>query len=542
MVIEKQVKENLLASSRAMAEVCAKGIGPDVVIIVSSTTNQADFWQGHLTAGDNVHSSGANVKRDTIVLSVTESNWAGGAGNGLGTLNGFLQAARKARELSLIDAKDEDLIDAFLGYSKGKSVFMYHTAGKGTRMAPLPGAECNSKPNIKLPKIVEDDGKRRPITILEAVLMETSVYAPSRKNRLSVFWGDQIVINELNVSFEGKHHIEIFGELMPLTESIKDYGVLIPTEAHDCMQREKLSIEEVKALLPEGKSEVYRSIGSFTVSLAFLKALLGMDYNKEYLAKAEGEINTDPDWWQPLTSTREEYVTAMTKKGIDEEEAASRWDEMDEMWQKFSGSDSFNESGLDHKFGFNDVGENSLWWDYGQNLYYLEGMRMISSASAQGEIARSFLGIDENAWIDELSDVKDAEVTDSVVQDSKIEGGKLVNCVVVNSYLKNVVAKDAVIISSYVLDLNAQGALCYNVVDKRIELDKGKALVNIFHPEKGRIPMMTDVSRDGKADWKNKELIYDNTYTYPQVADLMKDVAMDVSEEVKKKEIEKLKP
>ena len=28
----------------------------------------------------------------------------------------------------------------------GKSVAIYHTAGKGTRLAPLPGAENNNKP------------------------------------------------------------------------------------------------------------------------------------------------------------------------------------------------------------------------------------------------------------------------------------------------------------------------------------------------------------------------------------------------------------
>ena len=34
------------------------------------------------------------------------------------------------------------------------TVAIYHTAGKGTRLAPLPGAENNNKPGVKLPSLV----------------------------------------------------------------------------------------------------------------------------------------------------------------------------------------------------------------------------------------------------------------------------------------------------------------------------------------------------------------------------------------------------
>ena len=44
--------------------------------------------------------------------------------------------------------------------SRGQA--LYHTAGKGTRLAPLPGAENNNKPGVKLPCIAPlgDDGAR----------------------------------------------------------------------------------------------------------------------------------------------------------------------------------------------------------------------------------------------------------------------------------------------------------------------------------------------------------------------------------------------
>jgi len=60
-----------------------------------------------------------------------------------------------------------------------------------TRLAPLPGGENNNKPGVKLPATLTVGGERVPLTILEAVLKQTGVYAPMRKGRLSVFWGDQ---------------------------------------------------------------------------------------------------------------------------------------------------------------------------------------------------------------------------------------------------------------------------------------------------------------------------------------------------------------
>jgi hypothetical protein len=77
----------------------------------------------------------------------------------------------------------------------GISVGLYHTAGKGTRLAPLPGAENNNKPGVKLPGSVKlADGSSKRITILESVIKQTGCYAKSRKGRLSVFWGDQVWI------------------------------------------------------------------------------------------------------------------------------------------------------------------------------------------------------------------------------------------------------------------------------------------------------------------------------------------------------------
>lgn len=66
---------------------------------------------------------------------------AGGAGNGLGTLYAYTKAAKVAKDRHGVD------LDAQL--REGKiSAALYHTAGKGTRLAPLPASENNNKPGV----------------------------------------------------------------------------------------------------------------------------------------------------------------------------------------------------------------------------------------------------------------------------------------------------------------------------------------------------------------------------------------------------------
>ena len=60
--------------------------------------------------------------------------------------------------------------------SEETSVAIYHTAGKGTRLAPLPGAEANNKPGVKLPGTVTIQGTPQPVSILESVIKQTGLY------------------------------------------------------------------------------------------------------------------------------------------------------------------------------------------------------------------------------------------------------------------------------------------------------------------------------------------------------------------------------
>ena len=168
---------------------CHKGM--DIVIVSTNHPQQQSFWQQRLET-----LKGNLLKESCIVLVVLEE-WPGGAGNGLGTLFAYHKAQEKAKFMYHTDL--------YALQKKGASVAIYHTAGQGMTLFPITASELNDRSAVKLPGII---GNRR-LTILEAVIAQTSRFADQRRGRLSVFWGDQIFIPSNHFSETGDHHIEI---------------------------------------------------------------------------------------------------------------------------------------------------------------------------------------------------------------------------------------------------------------------------------------------------------------------------------------------
>ena len=111
----------------------------DVTIVCTTDDHQASYWMERLAAGVCAKPSSSSSLYP-LVLAVSE-DWPGGAGNGLGTLYAFQKACQLAQSLHQLD-----LVQALQSHSV--SAALYHTAGKGTRMAPLPASENNNKPGV----------------------------------------------------------------------------------------------------------------------------------------------------------------------------------------------------------------------------------------------------------------------------------------------------------------------------------------------------------------------------------------------------------
>jgi len=114
----------------------------DVTIICTTDDHQADYWMEKLSQGVCQKPTGGEKEQFPMVLAVSEDwNDAGGAGNGLGTLYAFTKATKLAKDKYGVDL--EDMLS-----QKKISAALYHTAGKGTRLAPLPASENNNKPGV----------------------------------------------------------------------------------------------------------------------------------------------------------------------------------------------------------------------------------------------------------------------------------------------------------------------------------------------------------------------------------------------------------
>lgn len=344
--------------------------GFDVVIVCCSSGQQARYWQRRLEDG-----RGTLLSSSCIVLAVME-DWPGGAGNALGTLYAYKNASALASERYGIN------IDNLL--KKGEiSVGLYHTAGKGTRLAPLPGAENNNKPGVKLPATIRNGSRLVPMTILEAVIKQTGSYAKSRRGRLSVFWGDQVFIPTVPVSYKVTHHIDILCSLGPMlseTEWVEKgmdkYGLIARNVCGDCAQVEKVDYHTAKKLLSSlGEiNGVGVSLGSFSISHQMLFAQL--DEFAFELNSKKGKMDSDPHLWMPMTLQKDDYIGLMKQKDVSGDIAALHFDRIANFLTNFN--ITTQDSGL-KLFGSVDVGQNVYWWDYGQLKLYQRNAQLMSS-------------------------------------------------------------------------------------------------------------------------------------------------------------------
>jgi hypothetical protein len=240
-----------------------------VVIVCTSTEDQASYWNKRLQLG-----KGSVIPASTIVVAVCE-DWPGGAGNALGTLYAYQKASIAVRKRFDVD------LDASL-MSKELSVAIFHTAGKGTRLAPLPGSENNNKPGVKLATCVDIGGVPRPMTILESVIRQTGCYAKSRQGRLSVFWGDQIFVPTVPVGYSPTHHVDILCSLGPMVSEkewtdrgLQNYGLIVENTDRNALQVDKVDYKTAMTMIS--------SLGSFGKSLSLSLFLWHITHTHEPL-------------------------------------------------------------------------------------------------------------------------------------------------------------------------------------------------------------------------------------------------------------------
>lgn len=489
----------------------------DVTIVCTTDDYQAAYWTERLSEGICKTESSESISFP-MVLAVSEDWSKGGAGNGLGTLYAFEKACRVAKERHGVDLKS-------LMASKTVSAGLYHTAGKGTRLAPLPASENNNKPGVKLPVCHElSDGTFEPITVLESVVKQTGIYASSRKGRLSVFWGDQIFIPSAPFEYTPTHHADIMctllGDKAPTAEEwaakgLEKYGVIAVSNS---ASKEAAQVEKVdhatatKMLSSLGDiGQVGPSLGSFSVSHELLTALCE-EYKSELQAKV-GKFDTDPHFWMPLTLPSEDYVTLMTQKGVAKEESIAHHERMSKMKAKFLESSS--DLGL---FGAVDVGNDACWWDYGLlKLYSTNNIKFLDT-DFSSDLLRKFFGVTSKSMYSKLGE--SVKVDDSSLASScTIQSGSITNSVIAGVEAKDVEIDGAIVINCVAKKIVAKkNCILYNLIDDSedgIVAEEGDIIVSVTQEDGEMMELRSKHSICGGKAWK--QIVEGNNMSFEQV-------------------------
>ena len=376
-------------------------------------------------------------------------------------------------------------------------------------------------------------GSFQPITVLEAVVRQTGVYASSRKGRLSVYWGDQVFIPSAPFIYTPTHHVDIMctllGETAPTAEEwvaqgLDKYGVIavLQGEEKNAAQVEKVDhATAVNMLASLGNiGQVGPSLGSFSVGSEFLAALCG-EYSVE-LTEKTAKLDTDPHFWMPLTLPQAEYISLMAQKGIDADVSEQHHKRM----TAFKSTLDLSKMGI---FGAVNVGSDACWWDYGQvKLYSINNLKLLGTDS-ESDLLRKFMGVSANVM---ESDLGSATVDDT----SRVSGctikeeGSIVSSVLAGVTAKVIKVDGAIVVNCVAPKIVAgKGAILYNLIsEEEIIADDGVIIVEVTEESGGKYLLKSDMNTCGGTAWKIK--LPANDFTFEEVHGKNQDANITVIE------------
>lgn len=375
-------------------------------------------------------------------------------------------------------------------------------------------------------------------------MQQTGIYAPSRKGRLSVFWGDQVFLPSVEFKYTPTHHIDIMctllGDSAPTAEEwsaqgLEKYGVIAVLKGEEGTVSEAAQVEKVdhatatKMLGQLGTiGQVGPSLGSFSVSAAMLSALVG-EYSSE-LAEKTAKFDTDPHFWMPLTLSQDDYVFLMSQKGIEESESLSHYDRMKNFNEKFDRADM----GL---FGAVDVGKDACWWDYGQlKLYSKNSLLLLEDSNPESTLLRKFLSIEHGP----VTVDGDLAMTHSYAFASKLEKGSLKDSLVCQVTTKEISADGAIIVNCVAPKITAgKGCILYNLMsEQEITAEDGQVMVAVTNESGDSFVLKSRMDIDGGQAWK--EIVEGNELSFEQVHKNNKDAKITSISEARAVKYEKI--
>jgi hypothetical protein len=353
---------------------------------------------------------------------------------------------------------------------------------------------------------------------LEAVVQQTGIYAPSRKGRLSVFWGDQVFLPSVDFTYTPTHHIDIMctlmGDTAPTAEEwtaqgLDKYGVIAVLSHGEAAQVEKVDHATATKMLGQLGTiqQVGPSLGSFSVSASMLQALV-TEFGSELESK-QVKLDTDPHFWMPLTLSIDDYVYLMSQKDIEEAESNVHYGRMKEFSEKF-------ERGSLGLFGAVDVGKTACWWDYGQLPLYSKNTLLLLEDSNEADLLRKFLSITDKPHTGKAED-SDVELKNAYTFSSKVHSGTVQDSIVCGTTTRELQANGAIIVNCVAPKIVAgKGAILYNLIsEKEIVAKEGQVMVEVTNESGESFVLNSRTDIDGGKAWKI--IVEENEFSFEQV-------------------------
>lgn len=434
--------------------------GFDVVVVSAASAARAAAWRARLEA-----TRGAVIRGDAALVVVHE-DWPGGAGNALGTLFALREAARAVPDL-------------WARIEGGASVGIWHTAGRGQRLYPLPAVDGGDKAAVRLPGAVGVGGVEAPITLLEAAIRGARALDRVGGGRISVFWGDQLVAPARPLR-PPTHPVALLGRVGPIPDAaawerhgLRHYGLVALGADGAGAQLEKLERGAFSAVVGGGAlgpvGAVATSLGSFSMTPALARALLGA-FAPELEARA-GRLDTDPGWWMPLSLPS----AAWAALGGD---PAHR-----ERLRAVAAAAELPPRPL----SVVDLGADAPWWDFGRLDTWFASCRAVLDPGEPAAALRAILGTPAPEG--------------GVVRVGCEAAGEAVGSVLVDVHTPDLRAVGAVAIGARAPRVRLDRAAAYACEDP-VAIDVPAARLRADAPGVG--PLRARLDGDAKADWERR--------------------------------------
>ena len=478
--------------------------GFDVLVVATNHASQERAVKQQLEA-----LRGTCIHKDAMIIFVSE-DWPRGAGTALGPILAYTKAYQIAK-----NERSIDLLDKLIS---GASMAIYYLAGENKKLAPLTLAESNNRSDIKLPGFINSQEQSPQLTLLQALVKQTSLYAKNLKGRMNVFSGDQIFLPFGSQNFKPKHNVEFFGVCIPFPsedewkqQNLENRAIIVKNSAGKSIALEKINYPMLQELIKARKVDpamgLAISFDAVSLSGDFFGSLI-TEFNYE-LQHKEGKLNAFEHLWMPLTLDQEDYIALMQKNGCIPPVAKGHYMRRQSFINSYGPSQK-----ISHLIGIIDLGPENAVYDIGTLKSYFETHLQLTSDSDEGKLLRQFYSISDSSHSNpDLNSDKE-----SILVNCKIKSGNIKNSVLFNVEADHLEISNSLIINSNLKQLKADHCVIYNTYsteDLILQPNTVRADFDLLG-EKQYLPLYTQLDRNGEADWNQS--IAPNHASYAEIA------------------------